>query len=110
VSSFIRGRRAQVAAHRLAVDVQRPADRGGADTGGMQGVDLGVPLPGHLGPAARLTLDRRARLRDGLGLGPILEAGAMGTHDPIDRLGEVLQQVETVGDLDRVRRPLPGAL
>jgi hypothetical protein len=42
-------------------------------------------------------------LRDGFGFGPVLEARAVGANDPVDGLGEVLQQVEPVGDLDRFR-------
>jgi DNA invertase Pin-like site-specific DNA recombinase len=76
-------------------------------TATAQGVDLGVPWPGHLGSAALLTIGRRARLGDRFGLGPVLEAAAVSTHDPVDGLGEVLQQVETVSDLDRLRRTKP---
>jgi hypothetical protein len=68
-------------------------------------MDLSVPLPGDLGAAALLTVTvgRRAGLRDGFGFGPVLEARAVGANDPVDGLGEVLQQVEPVGDLDRFR-------
>ena len=69
-----------------------------------------MALPGHLSPAAWLTLGRGARLCDGLGLGTVLETAAVRAYDPVDGLGEVLQQVEPVGDLDRVRRTEPGAL
>ena len=65
----------------------------------------GVGLPGGF----RFWQGRALLLRGGRGrrLG---QAGAVGGDALLDGLGEVLPQVEPVGDLDRVRRPGPGSV
>ena len=79
-----------------------------------QGMDQVVLAPCGLGelpcrvrrPGVRLP--RRFRFRDGRGgLG---QAGAMRGNALLGGGGEVLPQVEPVGDLDRLRRPGAGAV
>jgi hypothetical protein len=83
---------------------------------GVQLVDQRVVTPGALGvlpggvrlPGGfRFWQGRALLLRGGRRLG---QAGAVRGDALLDRFREVQPQVEPVGDLDRVRRPGPGAL
>jgi hypothetical protein len=102
--------------------VQAPAQVAGdlaqAPPFGAQSVDQGVVPPGalcvlpvgvRLPGAFRLGQGRDTVLGGGLGrrLG---QAGAVGRDALLDPLGQVLPQVEPVGDLDSVRRPGPGSV
>jgi hypothetical protein len=93
---------------KVAGDLPQPAPFG------AQRVDQLVLAPGALGePPGRVRARGIRRGRgivfrsgeDGLG-----QAGAVGGDALLDGLGEVLPQVEAVGDLDRVRCPGPGAV
>ncbi|WP_271189788.1 hypothetical protein [Dactylosporangium matsuzakiense] len=104
------GCREPVTAHGFAVEVQRVADGSGADALAYQRVDLGVALPGQLCSAAFLGRGGWCRLRDGFMFRPVAQAFAVRADDPVDCLGEVVEQVESVSDLDGVRCAQPGAL
>lgn len=101
-------RGARVAQHGLVVQVQRSADRGRADTLVRQRVDLGPSLTGQLGSAS-LGCIWRGRLGDRVGRWLLCQALAVGAHHSIDRVGELVEQVESVGYLDRVRGAEPCA-
>jgi len=82
----------------------QPADQLVVAPGALGVLPDGVGLPGGLwfrqGRGLRV---RGRRGRPG-------QAGAVGGDALLDGLGEVLPQVEPVGDLDRVRRAGPGAV
>jgi hypothetical protein len=66
-------------------------------------------LPGRLRPRCVHWLCGRRRLIFGDGRRPgFRQAGQVRGDAPLDGLGEVLPQVEPVGDLDRVRCPGAG--
>ncbi|WP_189171227.1 hypothetical protein [Pilimelia anulata] len=65
LGEFVGDSRGQVAAHGLAIEVQRLADRGGSDAFAVQGVNLSVSLPGQLGPPAAVAPLRRLGRRGG---------------------------------------------
>lgn len=107
--------RAGIATHGLAVQVQHLADPRDAHTVAEQGMDLRVPssrvLLTHL-RCLRHPFQRWAgRHRPGCArrFGRLAQAFAVGSHDPVDRRGQVAQQVPAVGDLDRLRGALTGA-
>jgi hypothetical protein len=82
---------------------------------GAQPVDQGVVplgalgvLPVGAGVASRFRQRRALFPQGGRGRG-IGQAGAVGGGALLDGLGEVLPQVEPVGDLDRLRRPGAGS-
>jgi hypothetical protein len=77
-----------------------------ADQGVVPLGALGV-LPVGVGLAFRFRQRRALFFQGGRGRG-IGQAGAVGSGALLDGLGEVLPQVEPVGDLDRLRRPGPG--
>jgi len=66
-------------------------------------------LPTDAQPWCRRRYGRRQLSRLPLGLGLLAQAGAVGSRDSIDGIGEVVQQVPTIGYLDRVRRSQAGA-
>jgi hypothetical protein len=102
----------------VALDgVQAPAQVAGdfpqAAAFGAQAVDQFVLAAGALG---ELPGRLRRGLRRRLGIVPegweggLGQAGAVGGDALLDGLGQVLPQVEAVGDLHRIRRPGPGAV
>lgn len=64
---FLGGGGAGVAPHRLGVQIQRSADRGGPDPLVRQGADLSPALSGQLGAAPEDNIGRFAVRRGGLG-------------------------------------------
>jgi hypothetical protein len=100
---------ARLAAHRFVIEIQRPADRGRADSLVPQGMDLLPPLPSQLGPPPIDHWGRWFGLGDGLSGGLLVQALAMRAHHLVDCDGEVLEQVKPVGDLDGVRCAESGA-
>ena len=96
----------------VAGDLAEPASLGAqlADQRVVPPGALGV-LPGGVGlrGAFRFRRGRGAVLRGGRGRRPG-QAAAVGRDALLDGLGQVLPQVEPVGDLDRVRCPGPGSV
>jgi hypothetical protein len=100
--------------------VQAPAQVAGdlpqAAPFGAQPVDQLVVPPGALGVLPDgVRLRGRSRFRQGrtllfCGGRGVGQAGAVGGNALLDGLGEVLPQVEAVGDLDGVRCPGPGSV
>jgi len=87
--------------------VQGPADLGDGQAAGQRGVHLGVAVPGPVRALALgWWLDGRCRL--GLA-GLVAQAGAVPGSGPLDRVGEVVEQVPPVGHLDCERGAAGGA-
>ncbi|KOX18455.1 hypothetical protein ADK67_36780 [Saccharothrix sp. NRRL B-16348] len=106
---FRGGRGLGVAAYGLAVQVQCLADRGGPDTSVVQGVDFRPPLPGQVGSASFGDGGRWRRLCDGVLFGLIPQAFAVGAHHFVHGVGQVVEQVKPVGDLDGLGSPESGS-
>ena len=100
--------RGGVAAHCLAVQVQGAADLGDGQAAGQRDVNPGVTVLGLLGT---LPLRHCRRIRGCFGLGGfVAQAGAVPRGGPFHRVGEVVQQMPAVGDLDGERGAAGGAL
>jgi hypothetical protein len=91
---------AGVAAHGSAVQVQGGADLGQVQAAPKCGVDRGVAGPGLLRPQPLRCCGAGRRLRRS---GLVAQAGFVPGDGPFDGVGEVVQQVPTVGDLDGER-------
>jgi hypothetical protein len=98
-----------VAAHGLAVHLQGTADLGDGQAAAQGGVNLAIAVPCLL---STLTFWRCRDARDArLGLGGFAaQAGAVPGGGSFDCVGEVVQQVPAVGDLDGERGAAGGAL
>jgi hypothetical protein len=83
----------------------QPVDQGVVPPGALCVLPVGVRLPGafrlRLGQGTVLGGGRERRLG---------QAGTVGRNALLDPLGQVLPQVEPVGDLDSVRRPGPSSV
>jgi hypothetical protein len=115
VDEFLPGRGAVESLDGVQAPAQVAGDLAEPAPFGAQPVDQGVVPLGALGVlpvGARLFWFRQRRAlfsQGGQGRG-IGQAGAVGGGALLDGLGEVLPQVEPVGDLDRLRRPGPGSV
>jgi hypothetical protein len=115
VDQFLPGASAGVALHGVMAPAQVPGDRSDAVALGEQFVHQRVVTSGAFGePSDGSGLVRRRLRRARLWLAwcwvDRTQAGAVAGHAPLDRLAEVLPQVEPVGDLHRARRAQPSAL
>jgi hypothetical protein len=118
VDEFLPGLGVRVALHSVPSPAQMAGDRPHPVPFGQQFVHHRVVPAGSLGELpARLWLRDMRRLSSWLGSwsgnrpgGRFAQAGAVRGDAPLDRLGEVLPQVEAVGDLDRAGRSGAGAV
>ena len=116
VDEFLPGGGAVVTLDGVQPPAQVPGDLPQAAPLGPQGMDQGVVAPGALGELpgrlrCRLAGRPCGRHRVASGLrGRLGQAAAVGGDALPGGLGEVLPQMEPVGDLDRLRCPGPGAV
>jgi len=109
VCQLLPGGGAGVALDGVQAPAQVPGDLPQPALFGQQSVDQRVVAPGAVGvlPGRLRRGGRRLLVGSRRGTG-FCQAGAVRGDAPLDGLGEVLLQVEPVGDLDRVRRPGAG--
>jgi hypothetical protein len=114
---FLGGGGVYVAADGCAVQVQRLADRRGADTSLVQGMDLSMPLPGRLRSVSLGDSGRWSRLGggwgwlgDGIGRGLVPQAFPVSAHDLVHGVGQVVEQVPAVRHVDRVGCAVAGSV